>query len=221
MYSITLIGTYHKAKGICNLAELYKIMETVNPEVIFEELPPSCFDAYYKDKTDNKLESDAINKYIENHQIEHIPIDYDNVPPASFFRTDQYMHERIERRSYTYRNLIDVNSFYIEHFGFKYLNSIDCMNLYKRLDDEIGETLQAYNDEKLFQIRKAWNYLNEKREFEMIKNIYNYSTKYKYNTGLFLIGTAHREAIINKIKQYEIENKLKLNWNYSFFNNVL
>jgi hypothetical protein len=169
MYDITLIGTYHKAKGICNVVELYKIIDAINPEIIFEELPPSYFNSYYIDKINSKLESDAINKYLENHQIEHIPIDYDNVPPISFFSSDQYMHGRIERHSYTYRNLIDANSLYVERFGFKYLNSIDCMNLYKKLDEEIEETLKIFNDTELFQIRKSWNEFNERRENEMIK----------------------------------------------------
>jgi hypothetical protein len=221
MYNITLIGTYHKERGICNLTELYKIIEKINPEVIFEEISPSHLDAYCKDKNKSKLETDTIIKFMENHQIEHIPIDYDNVPPDSFFRSDRYMHGRVERFSYGYRNIVDTISFYTEKYGFKYLNSIDNMNLNEELDNEIEETLKMFNDEKLFQIRKSWNDITEKRENVMITNIYNYSKEHKYNIGLFLIGAAHRGSIINKIQKFvEIED-IKLNWNYCNYDNIL
>jgi hypothetical protein len=221
MYNLILIGTNHKSKGICNLSELSKIIENINPEVIFEEIAPSYFDNYYKDKTNSKLETDTIIKYLENHQVEHIPIDYDNVPPISFFRDDQHMHERIERFSYTYRHLVDTNSFYIEKYGFKYLNSNDSINLNKALDNEIEETLKMFDNEKLFLIRKAWNDLNEIRENEMIKNIYNYSMEHKYNVGLFLIGAAHRGSIIDIIQRYVVKEEIKLNWNYDDYSNIL
>jgi hypothetical protein len=220
MYNIILIGTNHKSKGICNISELYKIIKGVNPEVIFEEIAPSYFDNYYKNKTNNNLETDTILKYLENHQIEHIPIDYDNVPPISFFRDDQHMHERIERFSYTYRNLVDTNSFYIGKYGFRYLNSADSLNLNKALDNEIEETLKMFDDKKLFKIRKSWNDLNEIRENEMIKNIYNYSIGHKYNVGLFLFGAAHRGSIINIIQKYIETENIKLNWNYDDYNSI-
>ena len=50
MNNITLICTVHEEKGICNINELYKIIERINPEIIFEEINPSAFDEYYKDK---------------------------------------------------------------------------------------------------------------------------------------------------------------------------
>jgi hypothetical protein len=34
----------------------------------------------------------------------------------------------------------------------------------------------------------------EKRESEMIKNIYSYSKKHEFNNGLFYIGAGHRKS---------------------------
>ena len=50
MYNIILLSTKHIESGKCNSFELYKIIETINPEIIFEEIPPSKFDAVYEGK---------------------------------------------------------------------------------------------------------------------------------------------------------------------------
>ncbi len=220
MYDITLICTVHKESGICNLYELYKIIGKINPEVIFEEMPPIAYDAYYKDKTRNNLETDTINKYLETHQIEHIPVDYFNIP-ASFFKDNDYMHKRIETISFEYRSLIDTHSSYVRQYGFKYLNSIYCNNLQNELYKSMTKALEKINDDKLFQTYKLWNDVIEKREIEIINNIYSYSEKHKYNRGLFFIGAAHRESIINKIQKHPGMEYITLNWNYSNYDNIL
>ena len=220
MYNITLICTFHEEKGICNLNKLYKIIETINPEIIFEEIPPSAFNAYYKGKNRNNLETNTINKYLESHQLEHIPVDYYNIP-ASFFEDHRYMHKRVEANSFEYRNLIDTDSSYVRQYGFKYLNSIYCNNLHKKIYNTIEKALHKINDDKLSQTHKLWNDVIEKREYEIINNIYSYNKEHKFNRGLFFIGAAHRESIINKIQKHAGTEYLKLNWNYSNYDNIL
>jgi hypothetical protein len=43
MHNITLIITGHREIGICISNELYKIIERINPEIIFEELSTRDF----------------------------------------------------------------------------------------------------------------------------------------------------------------------------------
>jgi hypothetical protein len=219
MKKIILIGTYHKEKGICNHFELFKIIENINPEVIFEEKPASYYNHYYIYKNRSNLESDAINLYLEKYKVTQVLVDYETMPPETFFKSDQHMHEQIERRSYGYREIIDTNSKLIEIYGFKYLNSNECKNMFKALDCEIEETLKFINKEKLYEIRKLWNDAIEKRENEMIKNIYNCSKLNEYKTGLFLIGAAHIESIIHKIQEYNEDEKIY--WNYSEYEGIL
>lgn len=214
MYNITLICTVHEEKGICNLNELYKIIDRINPEIIFEEMPPLAFDEYYKDKNKSNLETNTINKYLESHQIEHIPVDYHHKIPTSFFEDNDYMHKRVEANSSEYRKLVDTHSAYVKHYGFKYLNSIYCNNLLHELYKMIEKALHKINDDKLFQTYKLWNDIIEKREYEMLNNIYSYSKDHNYNRGLFFIGAAHRGSIINKIQKYTGTGYVKLNWNY-------
>ncbi len=49
MYSITLISTAHSEYGKCNSDELYKIIESITPELIFEELPNNLVDCAYNE----------------------------------------------------------------------------------------------------------------------------------------------------------------------------
>lgn len=220
MYNITLICTEHEEKGICNLDELYKIIEKINPEIIFEEIPPSFFDAYYKDKNKNNLETNTINKYLESHQIEHIPVDYYNIP-SSFDADNGYMFKHIAAINFEYRNLFERHSSNVKRYGFKYLNSIDCINFFNELYNTMEKALQKINADKLFQTYKLWNDVMEKREYEMINNIYSYSKEHRFNRGLFFIGAAHRESIINKIQKHAGTEYVKLNWDYSNYDNIL
>ena len=219
LMNITLIGSYHANKGICNHNELYKIIERINPEVIFEEKPSSFHDVYYKDKSKSNLESDAINQYLENNTVIQIPVDNEIIPPDTFFNKSKYMYDQIEKRSRIYRNLIDTNAFIISQSGFRYLNSIECLNYYIALENEIEETLKFIGNDDFYPIRKSWLDWVERRDNVMMSTIYNYCKENKFNTGLFIVGTAHRKSIIEKIPVYN--NEIKINWNYSDYKNII
>ena len=102
MYNIALIGTNHSEKGKCNSDELYKIIEDINPEVIFEEIPSIIFDMFYNGKchfdefhkilkyrlpdnlldridifplSETPLEVNCIRKYLQHYNIKNIPVD--------------------------------------------------------------------------------------------------------------------------------------------------
>ncbi|MCL2311331.1 MAG: hypothetical protein FWC41_02410 [Firmicutes bacterium] len=219
MYNITLLCTRHEEAGLCTLIELYRIFEAIKPGVIFEEIPPSYFDEYYVAKTRRNLETDTVNKYLENHNIPHILVDSDNVPSDSFFMDLQNMHERIERlrdiNGYNYRTSIDKSNDYARMYGFPYLNSIQCIGVQDEIDDAIEKGLQKLNDEKLFLTHKLWKEVIDKRENEMLQNIYTYSKKHVFENAIFMIGSGHRKSIINKISEYEQKSEIKLNWIFS------
>ena len=82
MYNITLIGTNHRELGKCNSEELYKIIETINPDVIFEELSSDLFNIIYNANSPNSqpdvlTEIKCVKKYLQNHKIKHVPVDID------------------------------------------------------------------------------------------------------------------------------------------------
>jgi hypothetical protein len=219
MYNITLICTVHKENGNCNLNELYKIIETINPEIIFEEIPSFKFDAYYKEQSISTLETDAIKKYLQKYQIEHVPVDNYDLSDIHFEDVD-YMSEQ-KFNSIEYCNLLNEQLLRIRHNGFTYLNNNQCSETFEKLHILEENILKNINDEKLFCIYKLWSECIDKRECEMINNIYSYCKEHSFNRGLFLIGAGHRRSIINKIEKYEVTGSLKLNWNYSNYDNLV
>jgi hypothetical protein len=220
MFNITLICTVHEEAGFSNLPALYHIIETLNPEIIFEEISPSDFDDYYKNKTRNRLETDTIIRYLETHQIEHIPVDYDYMPPESFLNNHQDMYYQIEKRSSDYRKFIDWSSQYKKEYGFKYLNSDYNDDVWEKIRTATEEALQNINNKKYFETYKFWIDFMGTRESEMIKNIYNYCEKHKFNNGVFYIGAGHRKSVITKIKKHLEREEIKVNWNYNNYDDI-
>ena len=62
MPTITLISTIHEEVGPCNVSTLHEILERARLEVIFVEIPPSCFGQFFKEKTRSNLETGAVNR---------------------------------------------------------------------------------------------------------------------------------------------------------------
>jgi hypothetical protein len=218
MYNITLVCTRHDELGKCNSNELYKIIERISPELIFEEIPPSYFDKYYINKNRNNLESDTINKYSETHKVEHIPVDSENIPSQSLVQQYTYLLKRIDGladiNGFHYRTFTEKYISYVEMYGFKYLNSIYCINYYDKINDTIEKGLQKINNDELYQTYKSWKDINEKRENEMLQNVYNYSKEHSYDKAIFTVGAGHRKSLMQKIQEYDRKEECKLNWTF-------
>lgn len=219
MYRITLIATGHKEHGICNSNELYKIIEQVNPDIIFEELSPPGFAAIYEGPRSDTLETKTIKLYLKKYPIAHFPVDLDgNELVDRRFKIEIVEMLELFAGSPGYNDLsIQLNNL-SEQLGFSYLNNEQCRELLKskHLLEEV--ILRNMNYEKLFQTYNRWLEINDLRENAMIRNIYKYSDLNKYKRALFLVGAEHRESIIDKIPKFERNNKLELDWNFNYFN---
>ena len=67
---------------------------------------------------------------------------------------------------------------------------------------------------QLFRIYKLLYEEQEKRENEMLQNIYTDAKEHSYNKAIFTLGAAHRQSIIQKIQKYKGKEKFKLNWTF-------
>lgn len=214
MYNITLISTEHRESGKCNSNELCKIIEIINPDVIFEEeINDEKFQEYYNNKNSfNSLEVQAIKKYILANDIDHIPVDIN----VNFnFKEWDFMFGTFRRHD-IYNDVIKKHCYLRDRYGFDYLNSELCLNL-SRNKNEIEKQLIEFSG--IYKNRLAHIYNNfheghQVRENAMITNIYNFSKKNKYNKAVFLIGYAHRDSIIKRVQKYEPTENLKLNWTF-------
>ncbi len=213
MYNITLVCTHHSEFGKCNSNELYKIIELIRPDVIFEELNQDLFDKFYKE---NEIpyeppEVKSVKKYIKDHYTSHIPVDI-NVSDTLSSNEINYMFS-VFRKYTLYSILQEDQKRLVFDEGYSFLNS--------KNNEELTEKMKSFeksliefqiNRNQLSRIHELFYEEQHKRENEIIRNIYNYSEKIVYNQALLLLGSGHRKTIFEKIKKYESENHIKLNW---------
>ena len=212
---LTLIFTKHKESGNCNESALLKIIELVNPEVIFEELSNDVFHMIYKKQSMSTLESNSIKHYIKHHLIEHIPIDTYERTSIIDSKID-YLNQRIingiGENSFHFRNLINQRCELDDKYGFQFLNSSEIIKFMESFNSIKNKFLLEKNDEKLNTIASLEKEVIDNREETMLRNNYNYSIENEYTTALFFIGSGHMHTILPKIKAWSEKEGNVINW---------
>lgn len=212
--NITLISTEHKESGKCSSDELHRILETINPDVIFEEeTDDDKFQNYYANESSfTSLEIDCIKKYLKNHNIKHIPVDIN----SNFnYNELDYMFESFNKYD-VYKEAIKEHCRLRDKEGFYYLNSEKCIELFdktKAIEKQLIE-FSGVKKNILLRIYTSFHKEHENRENTMLQNILNYSLANHFNQGVFLLGYAHRKSIIEKIEKFQFNEEIKLNWKF-------
>jgi hypothetical protein len=217
MNNITLISTEHRTSGKCSPDELYKIIESINPEVIFEEeTNDDTFHKHFNDVQNSSLslEIQCIKKYLQNHNVKHIPVDIEPNQYLSFSEWDYMfntfrkydMYKRIEKQHCAFRDIE----------GFAYLNSKKCLELFDEIKITEKQLIEfsGINKNSLLQIHQLFHKEHDNRENEMLLNIFNYTKENQYSEAVFLLGYAHRKSMMKKIQRSEEKGELKLNWTF-------
>lgn len=197
MKSISLVCTIHDENGRANVQELCAILERIRPEVIFLEAPPDVLEKYLNGNTSNKLESAAVRQYCASKGAKPIPVDLPT-PEERFFRDWESLQERLKGKSLDLRRLLTWYGNYVHDHGFDYLNSEHSSKMWSDIYADMRSVLGAIKDPKLSEIFETWNRKNELREIEMLRNIQKYCSENTFERGVFLIGAAHRQSIIDK-----------------------
>ena len=216
MCDVTLVSTRHHQIGACNSEELCQIIDGIQPDVIFLEMPSILFDQFFVEKTRSNLEVQAIGIYFENNSVELVPVDLNDMPTEYFLKNYRHAVEKVEGladvNGFNYRNTLDNNKRYSAMYGFNYLNS----NSYIAFNDEIYDALEKglvkINDDNLLEAYRLWNRWQDKRENEMLQNIINYTQEHSYNRAIFFLGAAHRKSIIKKIQSLKNNGIQNINW---------
>ncbi|MBS7787643.1 hypothetical protein KIH23_10070 [Flavobacterium sp. CYK-55] len=218
MYTIHLICTSHADNGMCNSIELFKLFKQIEPEVIFEELPPSFYEKFYIEKSHSNLETNAIKMYLEASEIKQVQVDSDDIPNETFFHNYKKLISKVEGRTningFNFRRLIYQKKIYTNLYGFNFINSDNCMEINNGIYEAIENEVQQLKDKDLDEILSCWKNVNEKRENFMLQNIYDFSKNHQYKKAIFMIGHAHRKSIISKIQNYNESHEIRLNWVY-------
>ena len=215
MYNITLIGTHHRELGKCNSEELYKIIETINPDVIFEELSSDLFNIIYNANLPNSqpdvlTEIKCVKKYLQNHKIKHIPVDIDIRYISD--NEQNWMYDTFEKYD-DYNKIDNEQSLLTAHHGFNFLNSDKNLYLSEQNNIVIENILGIdINKNELFRVHQLFIKQNDIRENTMLQNIYNYSKESQFTQAVFLLGSGHRKSIVPKIEEYDRLSNIKLYW---------
>ncbi|RTL58802.1 MAG: hypothetical protein EKK37_10790 [Sphingobacteriales bacterium] len=215
MYNITLVGTHHGEIGKSNSDELYKIIESLNPDVIFEELSTDHFDIIYTKPQilGEPPEVKSIKRYLINHNIRHIPVDI-SLNPLLLTNDIENIFGAFKRYE-VYKKLEEEQIEMTVKEGFTFLNSkrnLELSEVKKITERNLIEFMPNKN-----QILRLWNLFYEeqdKRENEWLQKIYNYSKENYYDKAIFTVGAGHRKSIMQKIQEYEKKEEFKLYWSF-------
>lgn len=199
---ITIISTVHKEIGKCNSDELYKIIESINPDVIFLEALKENYTNYdrilfsqfgvYKER----LELKTIQTYSQNHTFEYVPV-------LDIGLSDEFETKiKIVSENKDYQRLLDNYTLLEIKGGFEFLNSKKSIVLQEEMRELENRIIGNES------IRQKANASIDAYENSMLRNIYSFCKEKSFNMAIFMCGAAHRKSIIEKIKNLEI----KLNW---------
>ena len=215
MKRVSVVCTVHEESGLANIEGLLAILESIKPEVIFLEVPCAAFGDYFS-RTRWNLESQAVGRYRDSHHVDLVPVDLPT-PSQNFFRENQDLFERIERRSSEYCRLLDRHRQYVSAHGFVYLNSDQCSALFSQLHQAMLTAIAELADDRLVQLYELWNRTNELRDKEMMKNIESYSKDSAFSIGAFLVGAAHRQSIVDLSRRQLGADSSTVQWDFAGF----
>jgi len=207
---ISLIGTVHSESGRANVAELRAILDRLQPDVIFAEIPSTNL-ADYLDGSHGNIESAAVALYRKRCPVNVVPVDLDK-PSDEFFRDSEEMFKKVEKRSLDYRRLMDQNSLDTRDHGFPYLNSDRCAQAWADIYDEVLATVQWIGDARLRKIYNHWSEINDRRETRMIESINGYCVRRAISHGVLLVGAAHRKAMVEKVRAQRGTGEAGVSW---------
>src|SRR6266576_2782232 len=216
MKRVSVVFTEHEENGLVNASGLLAILERITPEVIFLECPSAAFDDYFNGNPGN-LEAAAVSRYRENHRIDLIPVDL-GTPDADFFAKPEHLSKRIERTSPDYRRLVDWHSQNVSAHGFVYLNSKDCSDLFSQLHEAMLAAIEKDVDHRLLaEVYDLWIRTNGLRDKGMMKNIENHCRQASFSNAAFLVGAAHKQAIIDLSRSEPRAASSTIQWDFGGF----
>ena len=218
MRRVSLVGTVHKEKGLANASALLAILERIKPDVLFLEAPSDAAGDYLS-ATGKELESAAVSRYREIHLVDLVPVDLP-IPDAELFQflgDNEYLFRTIERRSPEYCRLVDESSQDVCEHGFAYLNSERCGTHWSNVHEAARAAIEELAYPRLTEFYERWIGFNQRREKHMMKSIEDYCRKTTFSNGVFLVGAAHRQSLIDKSREQRGADSSIIQWDFAGF----
>jgi hypothetical protein len=218
MKRVSLVGTVHEEMGLAGASALLGILEPIKPEVLFLEAPSEASGDYLND-TGKELESAAVSRYREIRHVDLVPVDLP-IPDAElcqFLGDNAYLFKTIERRSPEYCRFVDEYSQEVREHGFAYLNSERCSTHWCKVREAARAAIEELAYPSLTELYELWIGTNERREKHMMKSIDDYCRKSTFSKGVFLVGAAHRQSLIDKSREQRGADSSTIQWDFPGF----
>jgi hypothetical protein len=197
MNSVTVVCTIHEEVGPANVSELAAILGSIQPSVIFLEVPDAAMKDFYVTRSRQNLESRAVALHLKDHQAVLVPVDIPT-PEREFFEGWDYLQRRMRSTSPEFRRLMSQYRAHVDMYGFRYLNSRYCDKYWSESYEEMRHTIERLNESRLSDIFAAWLDTNSLREETMMERMQAYCRTNSFGKGLFLVGAAHRRSLMEK-----------------------
>ncbi len=215
MSIVVVIGTIHSEGGACTSEELLRIIDEISAETIFVEASkekfPLMLDAV---NTFNTPEINALREIVKRNSIKIEPIDLDNDPFDNRLEVMQSLFPKYIKEYY-YASQIQRNG--CCDLGFKYLNGKDSDQI--NYDKSIMERrfVERVNNLKLSETYSDWLRWNDERENHWIRSIHRFLSSNKLTKAVFLVGSAHRIRLMEKVRNLTSENESIAEWDFYYF----
>jgi hypothetical protein len=215
MKRVSVVFTEHEERGLANPAGLLAILERIKLEVIFVECPPAAFDNYLSG-THATLEPTAINRYREIHPVGLIPVDRPT-PEAAFFADFRDLIDRIAVTGPEYDRVASWHRQYVSAYGFAYLNSAHCSDIFSRRHEAVLAGIAKLADQRLAECYASWIRTNRLRDLAMMTNIESHCRRASFSRAAFLVGAAHRQSIIDLSDSDPGATSSIIQWDFTSF----
>ena len=214
MSTIIVFGTAHSEGGACTSDELYKIIQEINPEVVFCEASPEKLPLYIKRTDVITPELGVIKRLIKEKSIEIVPVDVNEDP---FDKRLEAMFSLFKRKMKVYFNASNIHSNETYLKGFTFLNSEDSDKIFRDKNSMEKFFVEKVKYKELSDFYSDWLKWNDLRENQWINLIHDYFQKYKSKKAILLVGANHRYRLMDKIKNIEENGKLFFDWDFFHF----
>lgn len=214
MPTITLIASSHRESGRCNAGELLRILQAISPDIIFTEQRAEDFTSYYRNGV---VEAHAIAQYRSHKKFQHVPVDQFETPDLRARNEMSEVFNFVEQSREEYQYLRDQEDRTVPLLGFDYLNSAAYEASNARLVELEDETIRQAGDSRLNRRLQWWRNLMRARERSMVSGIYEFCAITAFETGVFIVGAAHRADIIRQITEISAASTdVLIRWNMNY-----
>lgn len=218
MSRVLVVCSVHNRMSV-SPAELLWLLGQLRPDVLFLEHPSEDV-ASFRDGTCGSLESVAVMQYLRDRDATLVPVDLDSSSyelPAHELRAKfDEMFRRADEASPRLRVLEVIHTEETEAGGFAYLNSALGRRREVELRRELRNAVNATGEPRILAAYDLFERMNNRRELAMLAGIEEYARRASFKQGVLLVGSAHRQQLIEKLRKPTFPNLRNLEWQFEW-----